>query len=119
MKKIEFPPQMNMGRMLSGSKSGYRDRYPTNLVIFNSNMVTLSDGKVWYGDIDAHRDKDMLLYLRAELDEDLFFLNEMDGRFEHEDDHSLMMISKAIFAVRKDRIELLPEWYRNHYGESI
>nr|HPI82220.1 hypothetical protein [Candidatus Paceibacterota bacterium] len=51
--KIFMNHGLMMGRMISGSKSGYRDRYPENLVVFNANIVTKKRGKVWHGDLDV------------------------------------------------------------------
>jgi hypothetical protein len=73
------------GRMISGSKSGYRDRHPTNLAIFNSNICTEGGNKVWYGDIDLTVSKNDLLTISAESNEKLYVLYEMDARFENEE----------------------------------
>ena len=70
------------GRMISGSKSGYRDRYPNNLVIFNANVCT-AQNKIWYGDLDLALDKEKLSLLAVALGQDLYVLYEMDGRFEN------------------------------------
>lgn len=71
------------GRLISGSKSGYRNRYPLNVAIFNSNLIV--DGvKVWYGDIDITKRRNDLRELAVELDKDLIILYETDGRFEYE-----------------------------------
>jgi hypothetical protein len=72
------------GRMISASKSGYRERHPNNLAVFNSNICTKSEGKVWYGDIDLTESKDKLLEVAAEAGEDIYVLYEMDARFENE-----------------------------------
>ena len=77
-----------MGRMISSSKSGYRDRYPNHLVIFNANVCTL-EGKHWFGDLDLTKDKDALADLAQTIGEEVFVLFEMDGRFENEDSPKL------------------------------
>lgn len=71
------------GRMISGSKSGYKDSYPNHLTIFNSNICT-EHGKVWHGDIDLTLSKDILTDLANEIGQDLYVLYEMDARFENE-----------------------------------
>ena len=71
------------GAMISGSKSGYLQSYPNNVVVFNSNICT-EGGKVWYGDIDITKSKDSLIKLAEALDSTLYVLLEMDGRFENE-----------------------------------
>lgn len=71
----------NFGRMISGSKSGYMDIYPTNLTVFNSRIYDLEtfekhknkaildffEGQtyeIWYGDLDLAKDL-YALYLIA------------------------------------------------------
>jgi len=72
------------GHLISWSKSGYRDSHPDNIVIFNANICTKS-GKIWYGDIDVTKSKQTLQELASELDQDVFILYEMDGRFDNEE----------------------------------
>lgn len=94
------------GRMISASKSGYRDQYPDNLSIFNANVCT-DEGKIWWGDIDVTISKDDLTNLAVELGKTIYVLYEMDGRFENEDNPK---ISEAVvkffpdgtFEIRKD-----------------
>jgi hypothetical protein len=71
------------GDMLSHSKSGYRDKNPNNLVVFNAN-VCVDNQKIWYGDIDVTKSKDELIQLASELKQAVYVLSEMDGRFENE-----------------------------------
>ena len=73
-----------MGRMISGSKSGYQERYPNNKAVFNANIVTETRGKIWYGDIDLSIDSVELMGIAKELGESLYILREMDARFENE-----------------------------------
>lgn len=72
------------GAMISGSKSGYREAYPKNLVVFNSNVCT-RDGKIWYGDLDITKSWDKLQTLANALGKEIYVLYEMHGRFENED----------------------------------
>jgi hypothetical protein len=72
------------GRMISASKSGYKERNPDCLVIFNSNVCT-EKGKIWWGDLDVTKSKDALSELAKETGETIYVLFEMDGRFEHEE----------------------------------
>ena len=76
------------GRMISFSKSGYIQRHPKHIVIFNSNICT-EGGKIWQGDIDVTLAKDALLDLAREIDRKVYVLYEMDGRFENEDSPKL------------------------------
>jgi hypothetical protein len=82
------------GRMISNSKSAYKEKHPQNLVIFNSNICT-SDYKIWWGDLDLTESMDELSNLAQILNEDIYILYEMDGRFENE---SKPLINK--FAVK-------------------
>ncbi len=74
----------SMGRMLSGSKSAYRARYPDHEVAFNANLFTPLQGKLWFGDIDLTLDGSALQRVADRIGEDLFVLSEMDGRFDQE-----------------------------------
>jgi len=73
----------NLGRMISGSKSGYVNKHPKNQVIFNANVFN-AEGKIWYGDLDLTLDNDKLQDVANELNFDLYVLREYDGRFENE-----------------------------------
>ena len=73
-----------MGRMLSGSKSGYWERHPDNLVVFNGNIVIEKHGKIWYGDIDVTLEEDKLQAIANELCRTLYVLSEHDARFDNE-----------------------------------
>jgi hypothetical protein len=71
------------GKMISASKSGYVQRNPENLVVFNSNVCT-DEGKIWFGDLDITLSYDSLSSLAKELGKTVYVLTEMDGRFENE-----------------------------------
>ena len=71
--------------MISGSKSGYRDSNPDNLAIFNANICTKGEGKVWHGDIDVTKSKEALVEIAREAGEPIYVLYEMDARFENEE----------------------------------
>lgn len=76
-----------MGKMLTSSKSSYRNRYPDNLVVFNANIFIDTPeftGKIWYGDIDLTTEHQKLKDIAAEIGATLFVLWELDGRFEKE-----------------------------------
>lgn len=72
------------GKMISGSKSGYGKRFPNNFAIFNANICTRKDGKIWFGDIDITKDEGKLKKLADELHCDVYILYEMDARFNNE-----------------------------------
>jgi len=70
--------------MISMSKSGYHEAYPTHAVVFNANVCTADGNKVWYGDLDLTLDEPKLKQLARTLDTTVYVLSEMDGRFENE-----------------------------------
>jgi hypothetical protein len=109
-KFIEFPSEFMsdlklfqdhgfiMGRMISGSKSGYMEQHPENKVIFNANIVIPSRGKIWYGDIDLSLDAVELMSVAKHLGEPMYILIEMDARFENEN-QSLKYYQKKAVAI--------------------
>ena len=90
------------GRMISGSKTAYRNNHPDHEVIFNANIITDPEGKIWHGDIDYTLDKDNLKEIAKQLDRDLYILYEMDARFENENKSIEFYKSKAKFIIKKD-----------------
>ena len=105
------------GRMLSGSKSGYRDRFPDHIAVFNANVVVKLDGefeKIWYGDVDITLDENALKSVALDADCELYVLREMDGRFEFED---VPKIDKYVFMT--DGIEsIIPEDEYNKFKRN-
>lgn len=85
----------NKGRMICASKGQYRYDNPRNVVLFNANLCTNED-KLWYGDVDITVEADKLKKIASELNEVLYVLREMDGRFENEE---RPLIDNAIFHV--------------------
>lgn len=69
------------GRLISGSKSGYRNRYPDHDILFNANIFIPSKGKVWYGDLDITLDAPVLQKICNEYNEEMIIVPEMLGRF--------------------------------------
>jgi hypothetical protein len=88
-------------RMISGSKSGYRNAHPDNLVCFNANIFVLGEGKVWFGDLDITLDEEKLKEVAGGLGKDLFILREMDGRFGNEDLPDSKIIELAVAKISK------------------
>lgn len=74
-----------MGRCISYSKLGYTRQYPHNLVVFNANVCTKNQKKIWYGDLDITKDREKLRELAGALGEDVYVLREMDARFDNQD----------------------------------
>lgn len=73
-----------MGRMIGGSKSIYRYDNPDNLIIFNANIATEKDGKIWYGDLDLTLDHEKLKELVEKIGTFHIFY-ESDLRFGKEE----------------------------------
>lgn len=93
----------NMARMISGSKSGYRQRYPENKVVFNANIIIPSEGKVWYGDLDITLDHEKLLEVVKEINEPLYILQEFCCRFGEEDKTKTKeLMSRAVYTINLD-----------------
>ena len=115
------------GKMISGSKSGYMDRNPGNLVVFNGNLIVLDEErgflgikkpvavKGWYGDIDITLSREDLKSLSADLGKTLLVLYEMDARFENEDKPR---IENFVYKVSPDGEETLGERVKNYYSEK-
>lgn len=101
MEKIFELNGFNIGRMISFSKSGYREKYPENEVYFNCNIFVLGEGKVWYGDIDVTKDRDSLENISMEIGNDLYILREMDGRFGNEKLDDSEIIRRSVCKINK------------------
>lgn len=90
-----------MGRMVGGSKSIYRYDHPKNVVVFNANIATKTNGKIWYGDLDLTIDHKKLIELQKKIG-DFYIFYESDLRFGKELEK--IDFSKAICAYTKDKI---------------
>jgi hypothetical protein len=101
MKEIFEEIGFGIGRMISYSKSAYRDKFPDNEVYFNSNIFVLGEGKIWYGDIDVTKEREKLENIAREIGKDLYILSEMDGRFENEELKDSEIITKARCKITK------------------
>lgn len=99
------------GNLLSWSKSGYRDKYPDNLVVFNAN-VCVGLEKIWYGDLDITISKDTLVNLSKELNDVVFVLYEMDGRFDNEVDPK---IDKYVVKFNPDGTYVIHDRLKEYY----
>lgn len=97
------------GRMIWGSKSGYRRMYPNHDVIFNANIFTKS-GKEFHGDLDLTKDCLPLQRICNELGEEMIVVTEMLGRFGAEDRtyeeifqdaHAMFLPNKRNYLERK------------------
>jgi hypothetical protein len=94
------------GRLIAGSKSIYRERYPENEIYFNCNIFVPGEGKVWYGDIDVTLDREALKEIANEIGKNLYILREMDGRFENEnlDENRFMKVAVHVVECKNSRV---------------
>jgi len=89
------------GRLISASKSFYRDQFPDNEVYFNANIICGSVGKIWFGDIDCTIDSEELIKIADEIDEDIYVLYEMDARFGEENKPFDELKKKAVWSSER------------------
>ena len=101
MESIFENEKLLSGRIISFSKSGYREEFPDNEVYFNSNIFVLGEGKIWYGDIDVTKEKEQLENVAREIGKDLYILREMDGRFGNEELKDSEIITRAMCKINK------------------
>ena len=91
----------HVARMISGSKSYYLDNHTGNVVVFNANIVTVEDGKVWYGDLDLTVDGPELKQVAEEAGKVFYVLREMDGRFGAENQPAAELAGRAAWDTSK------------------
>jgi hypothetical protein len=99
------------GRMIGGSKTGYRDQHPDDLIVFNANILMPDYGKVWYGDLNLTEDYLVLKDIAKSLNSTLYVLWESDGRFGDENKPIDELIKKAVWNT--DELKPTKEWYLN------
>lgn len=95
------------GRMISCSKSIYRADNPRNVVVFNANIATSKDGKLWFGDLDLTLDHKLLCFLAKKIGTFQVF-REMDLRFDNEDNFDEI---KAVATFSKNGVSPNSERY--------
>jgi hypothetical protein len=84
------------GRMISFSKSRYREAHPEHLAVFNANICLSPARKVWHGDLDLTVDEPLLLDLARRTGTIVYVLYEFDGRFKNADEP---LIEEAVYSV--------------------
>ena len=99
------------GRMIGGSKTGYRNMHPDDLIIFNANVLMPGYGKVWYGDLNLTEDYLALKEIAQNLNTELYVLRESHARFGEEDKPIDELFDKAVWNTSEDSPTL--EWYLN------
>jgi len=76
-----YANQLPPGKLISGSKSAYSRLFPNDLVLFNANIFIEERGKIWHGDINLTKQKNILEQIKENFGVDVYVLREMDGRF--------------------------------------
>ena len=87
--------QFYHGRMLSGSKTSPKGER----CVWNANIVTRNNGKVWYGDLNLTTEFARLNDAAKAIGEPLYILREHDARFDREKDSVESLISKAVWTT--------------------
>jgi len=92
---------LHIARMISYSKSTYRQRNPDNEVYFNANIFVLGEGKVWLGDLDVTKDRETLQKVATEIGKDLYIVRELDGRFDNENLKDSEILKVAVCKISR------------------
>lgn len=87
------------GRLVSYSKSRYRDQNPNNIVMFNANIFVEDLGKIWYGDLDLTVSESDLRDIATEIGKPLYILREMDGRWTNDELDIRQIRNKAVTTI--------------------
>jgi len=77
--------EFHVGRLITGSKSSYRENHPNDLIIFNANILIQSKGKIWHGDLNITKDAKILQRICNEINEKMIIVSEMLCRFGMEE----------------------------------
>ena len=104
------------GRMIGGSKSGYRNMHPDELIVFNANILMPGYGKVWYGDLNLTEDYLVLKEIAQNLNTELYVLWESDGRFGEENKPLTALLDKAVWST--DDTKPTKEWYKKSKNKA-
>lgn len=83
--KLGYP-----GRLLSASKSFYRDNHQNNIVFFNGNIYDLEGIKIWHGDVDITADLNKLKDIATTFGETIFVTTEQPFRWNEQSTEGLM-----------------------------
>ena len=99
--KIFSNYRFNFGRLISYSKTAYKQANPNNIVFFNANIITKERGLVWCGDLDITKDEELLRKVSKEINEELYVLKEMDGKVNNVSEVLIEeLIGKAVYVIR-------------------
>lgn len=87
---------LSLGRMISPNKRSPEGHF----CVFNANIITRINGKVWWGDLDLTKEGEILKKIATETGEQLYVLCEMDCRFDTENDSVHTLIKKAVWSTK-------------------
>lgn len=81
------------GRFLSGGKKS-----PLGCkCVFNANLISPTQRKVWYGDLNLTKEGKKLKLVAAAAGETLYVLEERDCRFDNEKDPVEVLLTRAVW----------------------
>jgi len=87
--------KLHCGRMLSASKKSTDG----SICVWNSNVISPSKGKIWFGDLNITKEGKKLKEIATELGEPLYVLREHDARFGSELEPIESLIAKAVWST--------------------
>lgn len=93
---------LNLGRMISFSKGDYVQKNPHSVVAFNGNIISLTHGKVWWGDIDLTLDGYKIKTISENIGETLYVLKESDCFYVNENTDYYQLVNKAIWNTSQE-----------------
>ena len=85
--------KLHRSRMISGGKTSPAG----SKCVWNANLVSPTQGKVWYGDLNLTKDGDKLKEVAKAAGETLYVLREMDCRFGTENDPIELLAERAVW----------------------
>jgi hypothetical protein len=113
------------GRMISGSKSGYRRLYPDHVTVFNGTLADAEGAGLWRGDLDLTLDEPKLLALAAELGTTIHVIYESDAMFVRRDEPYRFELSSALVRITPEGETIAgphrwrPKLARNDAGQLV
>lgn len=116
---------LHHGRMISGSKSGYRREHPDNVAVFNAALADANGTDLWRGDLDLTVDEPKLVALAADLGTTLHVLYESDARLIGRSEPYRLDLAPAVVQItsRGEAIigthSWVPELARNAAGQLV
>ena len=100
--KIFRDEDLPNGRILTVLKSDYVEANPNSVIYWNANIILISSGKVWYGDLDITKDAEALKRVSERLGETLFVLKNIDCILEAELISPIELIKKAVWDTTQE-----------------